>query len=144
MRCQSGGKWHQNRVRRYCMSVSLVVLPFVFCTILWYWIPGLRVTSPRKKHLWILILCSTLTQICKFSAACLKISLLKKKKKKIGLSVTENAATDGCFSVGCTLFIYSWGALKRTTLRPLAISHQVWPFVKKIKRYLTAWPHILI
>ena len=36
--------------------------------------------------MWILILCSTLTQICKFSAACLKISLLKKKKKNWSIS----------------------------------------------------------
>ena len=32
--------------------------------------------------------------------------------------MTENAATDGCFSVGCALFIYAWGALKQGPLGP--------------------------
>ena len=40
------------------------------------------------------------------------------KKKKISPSMIENIATDGCFSVGCTLFIYSWGALKQGPLVP--------------------------
>ena len=37
---------------------------------------------------------------------------------KISLSMTENIAIDGCFSVGCTLLIYSWGALKQGPLAP--------------------------
>ena len=37
---------------------------------------------------------------------------------KISPSMTENIAIDGCFSVGCTLLIYSWGALKQGPLAP--------------------------
>ena len=66
-----------------------------------------------------------------------------KKIMRITTSITENIVTDGYFSVGCTTFIYSWGALKQ---EPLTLSHITSgsTFRKKLKRYLTVWPNILI
>ena len=55
--------------------------------------------------------------------------------------MTENIAIDGCLSVGCTLFIYSWGAPKHEPLAPITsdiISHWIQTFVYNLQRYLAA------
>ena len=36
---------------------------------------------------------------------------------KIISSMIENIAIDSCLSVGCTPFIYSWGALKQGSFK---------------------------
>ena len=56
-----------------------------------------------------------------------------KKILKISPSMTENTAIDGCFSVGCTLFTYSWGAIKQGSL-PLSHITSSSNFVIKFKK----------
>ena len=52
-----------------------------------------------------------------FSAACSKL-LSVKKIIKTSPSVIENIAVDGYLSVGCILFVYSWGLFKQGALDP--------------------------
>ena len=116
-----------------CFLYNILVLNF----------PAKANQPPKKKHQKKKTQISHPTQIFIFRAACSKFCLLK-KIMKISLSMTENIVTNGCFSVGEARSNYFWGCTQRRTGSQLGISHRVQPTVKKLKRYLTAWSHILI
>ena len=111
MRHQSIHKRHQNKASRLHVIVSLVVFPFVFCTIL-----ALNSCVKGNQAKKVALMNYDIMQksyLDLYVQCCLLKVFSIKEIMKISPSMIESIAVEGFLFVCCILLIYFWGAFKQ-------------------------------
>ena len=139
MRYQSSHKRHQNKASRLHVIVSLVVFPFVFCTILAL---NSRVKGNYPQKLILMNHDIMQQSYLDFHVQCclLKVHSIK-EIMKISPSIIENITVDDCLSVGCIPLIYSRVAFKQGSLAPQS-SHMRFKLSYEIYKGIQLHGHI--